>query len=82
VAGGIDDVDLDAAIGDRGVLGDDGDAALPLQVEAVQDALAEILIGTEDVPLLEHPVDQGRLAVVDVGDDCDVSKFHTESIVS
>ena len=37
VAGGVDDVDLDALIVDGGVLGQDGDAALALQVIGVHD---------------------------------------------
>ena len=39
VAGGVDDVDLGVVVVDRGVLGQDGDAALALEVVRVHDAL-------------------------------------------
>ena len=71
----VHDVDLNAAIGDCGVLRDDGNAALALQVEAVQDPLSHVLVGAEHVALLQHPVDESRLAVVNVGDDGDISKL-------
>ena len=43
VAGRVDDVDLDAVIADAGDLGEDGDAALALQVVGVHDALGHML---------------------------------------
>ena len=72
VAGGVDDVDLDVVVVERGVLGEDGDAALALEVVRVHDALGDGLVGAEDAALAEHGVDQRGLAVVDVGDDGDV----------
>ncbi len=69
VAGGVDDVDLDPAVDDGGVLGQDGDALLPLQVAGVHDPLVDRLVGPERPGLPEHGVDQGGLAVVDVGHD-------------
>ena len=36
--------------------------------------LDDALIGPEDPALMEHGVDEGGLAVVDVGDDRDVSE--------
>ncbi len=74
VAGGVDDVDLDAAVGDRGVFGEDRDPALPLQIVGVHDQLAGGIGVAEDVRLLEQPVDQRRFAVVDVRDDRDVAE--------
>jgi hypothetical protein len=73
VAGGVDDVDLDVAVRDGGVLGEDGDAALALQVVAVHHARLRDLVGAEALGLLEHGVHEGGLAVVDVGDDGDVA---------
>ena len=61
------------------VLGQDGDAALALQVVGVEDeavlAADELvqLLGAEQAGLAEHLIDQRRLAVVDVGDDGDVA---------
>ena len=72
VTGGVHDVDLDVFVGDRRVLGNDGDAALALQIHLVHDALGDGLVGAEDAALLEHPVHQGRLAVVNVGDNRDI----------
>ena len=73
VAGRVDQVDLDVAVLDRDVLGQDGDAALPLQVVGVEDPLALELRCPVLAGLAEHGVDQGRLAVVDVGYDGHVS---------
>ena len=79
VAGRVDEVDLDVADADGDVLGQDGDAALALQVVGVQDeavlAADELvqLLGAEQAGLPEHLIDQGGLAVVDVGDDGDVA---------
>ena len=74
VAGGVDDVDLHAAVADRGVLGEDRDALLALEVVRVHDPLGHVLVGAEDAGLPEHGVDQRGLAVVDVGDDGDVAQ--------
>ena len=55
------------------VLGDDRDAALALEVVGIEDALAHLVDVAEQLALPHHGVDQGRLAVVDVGDDGDVA---------
>ena len=73
VAGSVDDVDFAAVVVDGGVLGQDGDAALALELVRVHDALGDLLIGAEGAGLAEHGVDQGGLAVVDVGDDGDIA---------
>jgi hypothetical protein len=59
---------------DGGVLREDGDAALALEVVGVHDALVDVLVGAEGPGLPQHRVDQGGLAVVDVGDDGDVAQ--------
>ena len=56
-----------------GVLGQDGDAALALEVGVVHRPLGDPLVGAEDAALVEQRVDQRGLAVVDVGDDGDVA---------
>ena len=58
---------------DRRVLGQDGDAALALELVRVHDALGDGLVGAEGAGLAQHGVDQRGLAVVDVGDDGDVA---------
>ena len=72
---------FDALVVDPGVLGEDGDAALALQLVRVHDALHVLLVGAEDAALPEHGVDQGGLPVVDVGDDGDVPEVHKPSIL-
>src|SRR5437763_301404 len=75
VAGGVDDVELHAAEADGRVLGQDRDALLPLEVHRVEDAVGDLLVLPEDAGLPEHGVDQGRLAVVDVGHDGDIAEI-------
>src|SRR4029077_16892314 len=54
-------------------LGEDGDAALALDVVGIHDALAEPLVGGKGPRLLQQAVDQRGLAVVYVRDDGDVA---------
>jgi hypothetical protein len=71
----------------RRVLGEDRDALLTLQVVRVHHAVVERLGGMrgEGAGLLEHGVDQCGLAVVDVGDDGDVTNVvargHSEALL-
>ena len=73
VARRVDDVDEDVPVVDGGVLGQDGDAALALEVVVVHRALGHPLVGAEHAALMEQRIDQGGLAVIDVGDDRDVA---------
>ena len=73
VAGRVHDVDQGVAVMDGGVLGQDGDAALALELVAVHGAFGDALVGAKYSALAEHRVDEGGLAVVDVGDDGDVA---------
>src|SRR3546814_9090381 len=75
---GVDDVDLNVAIGHRGVLGEDGDALLPLEVHRVHDPLVDVLVGPEGTGLPEHLVDEGGLSMVDVGDERHVAQIRAE----
>ena len=75
MARSIHNVDLGIAIGDGGVLGQDGDATFPFQVTGVHHALYHRLVISVHTALLEHGVHQGGLAVVNVGDDGDISQF-------
>ena len=56
-----------------GVLGEDGDAALALEVGVVHHPVGHLLIGAERAALPEQRVDERGLAVVDVRDDRDVA---------
>ena len=79
VAGGVDDVDLDPAVEHGGVLGEDGDALLALQVAGVHDPLVDRLVVPEGPGLPQHGVHQGGLPVVDVGHDGHVADVVTGS---
>ena len=89
VARGIDNVDRHAvggavlrgrgaAVRDRRVLREDRDALLALEVTGVHDTLTRGFdggVGVEDVRLPQHGIDQGCLAMIDVGDDGDVANI-------
>ena len=72
----VDDVDAHVLPHDRGRLGENGDAALALEVARIHHPLGDALVLAERARLLEQPVDERRLAMVDVGDDGDVAKLH------
>ena len=76
VAGRVDDVDPHVLPDDRGRLGEDGDAALALEVVRIHHPLGDALVVAEGARLLQEAVDEGRFAMVDVGDDGDVAKLH------
>ena len=73
VARRVDDVDARAAVIDGAVLRQDRDATFLFDVVRVHDPLADFLVGGEGAGLTQQAVDQRGLAVVDVGDDGDVS---------
>ena len=72
--GGVDDIDVRALVLDGTVLCQDRDAALLFQVVAVHDAFGDVLILPERAGLAQQLVNQRGLAVIDVGDDGDVTK--------
>ena len=76
VAGRIDDIDARILPGDRGHLGHDGDAALLFEIVGIHHALGDALIFAEGAGLLKQAVDQGRFAVVDMGDNGDIAQVH------
>ena len=69
----VDDVDEVVLPLHGAVLGADGDAALALEVVAVHHALVDVGVLAEHVGGAEDAVDQGGLAVIDVGDDGEVT---------
>ena len=77
VARSIDDVDLDTLIGAGAVLGQNGNAALTLDITAVHDTLCHDLIVAECAALTQHGVHQRGLAVVNVSDNGDVAQIVT-----
>jgi hypothetical protein len=70
----VHQVDLDALPHDRCGLGQDGDAALALLVGGVQDAIDHRLMGRERAGGAQQRVDECGLAVVDVGNQSNVTK--------
>ena len=73
VTRGVEDVDLDALPVSAHVFGQDGDPAFALEVVVVQDQFTGFLAGIDGLALVDDVVDQGGFAVVNVGDDGDVS---------
>jgi hypothetical protein len=74
VAGRIDDIDAGVLPHQRGDLGQDGDAALALEIVGIERPLGDALILAKRARLLQQPVDQRGLAVVDVGNDGNVAQ--------
>jgi hypothetical protein len=77
VPGRVDDVDLGSAPTDRGVLGENGDTALTLERVGIHYSFLNDLIISKRARLAEHLVHEGRLAVIDVRDDSDVTDLHS-----
>ena len=73
MAGGINNIDMGAVPHHRTVLGEYGDAALFFNVVAVHHTLFNVLVRGESAGLTQQLVDQGGLAVVNVGDDGDIA---------
>src|SRR4029077_7739502 len=72
VAGRVDDVDVHALVVDGGVLGEDGDPALALEVVRVHELLRDVRRGGERAGGEQQLVDERRFTVIDVGDDREV----------
>src|SRR5437762_1239934 len=75
----VDDVDAGALADDRRHLCQDGDAALALELIRIHRPLGDPLVFAERAGLLQQPVDQRGLAVIDVRDDGDIAKLHRKT---
>ena len=73
MAGGVNDIDLHITPTHCCILGHDRDALLALQVIGVHDAVNDLLILAIHASLLQHVIDEGGLAMVNVSDDGDVA---------
>ncbi len=69
MARGIHDIDLDALVADGRVLGQNGNASLPLNGVGVHDTDAHLLVVAEGAGLLQKLVHQCGFAMVNVGND-------------
>ena len=76
VAGRVDDVDPGVLPDQRRDLGEDSDAALALEVVRIHRPLRDLLVVAEGAGLAEQHVDQGRLPMIDMGDDGNVAERH------
>jgi len=76
VARRVDDVDQNVAPQQRGAFGEDRDAALALELVRIERAFGDLLIRAKRPALPEKLVDQRGLAMVDMGDDRNVSDVH------
>jgi hypothetical protein len=81
VAGRVDDVDVRPLPLDRGALGEDGDAALLLEVVRVHRPLLDALVVAERAGLAEELVDERRFAMIDVRDDGHIAERHGISVL-
>ena len=77
MARSIDNIDLDTLVGAGAVLGQNGNAALTLDIAAVHDTLGDNLVITECTALMQHCVHQGGFAVVNVSDNGNVAQIVT-----
>ncbi len=75
VAWSIDNVNADIVIFEGGVFGFDSDTPFPLEVHGVHHAFGDDLVGTESTCLAEELIHESGLAVIDVGNDCNISEF-------
>jgi hypothetical protein len=75
VSRGIDDIDPIVPPVQRRVLGQDGDAPFPFQGIRIHDPFHGSGALLEGAGLLQELVHQCGLAVVDVGDDGDISEL-------
>ena len=82
---GVDDVDLDAFVHDRCIFGQDCNAAFTFNIPRVHDTFFDFFVRTENMALFEHGIDQCRFAMVDVGNNCNITNifaFHLMSSLS
>ncbi len=73
VAGSVDNIDFHAFINHRNVLGENGDAAFAFQVVVVQDEVSKVFGLPHQVGLVNHAVHERGFAMVNMGDDGNVS---------
>ena len=73
VAGGINDVNLNALILNRDVFCQNSNSAFTLLIIRVQDSFLNLLVLAECIGCLEHLVNHGGFTVINVGDDSNIS---------
>lgn len=73
VTGRIDNIDLSILPEDRSIFRKNGNAFFSLKVVVVHHSFSDGLILAENTALPQHLIDQGCLAMIDMGDDCDIA---------
>ncbi len=76
MAGRVDDVDARLLPLHRGAFGENGDAALALEIVRIERALHHLLIGAESAALAQKLIDKRGLAMIDMRDDGDIANIH------
>ncbi len=71
----VDNVDFNILIKYSRVFGQNGNAALPLNVIGIHDALLHRLIFPKNAGLLQKLVDQRCFSVINVGNNCYISNI-------
>jgi len=79
MSGRVDNIDTRPLPLERGDLRQDRDAAFALQIIGVEHPLFRLLVLAEGSGLFQEHVDQGRLPVIDMRDDCDIAQGHWDS---
>ena len=82
VSRGVDNVDFHVVISDGGVFGENGYAPFSFQIAAVHNSFFNLLILAEGAALLQKFVNKSGFAVVDVGDDCNVTQVLSDHCFS
>ena len=77
VTGRVDDVELDVAVANRGVLGKNRNTALFFERVGIHHTRFDVLALAKDAALLEHRVDEGGLPMIDMGNNSDVTNIRT-----
>lgn len=76
MARGVHDVDARVLPDNGRAFGKDGDPAFPFQSIGIHGALGNTLIVAHGAGLTEHLVNERGLAMIDMGDDGDISQGH------
>ena len=78
---GIDYIDAETVVVYGCILGKYGYAALSLDVAGVHDPVLNLFVGAKYAALAKKLIDQGRLAVVNMRDDCYIAYFFVHSFL-
>ena len=71
----IDNIDFRSIIENGCILRQNRNAPLTLKVAGIHDAFLYLLVRSEHMALLQHRIHKGRLAVIDMGNDCNIPQI-------